>query len=103
LPAGVGSRTVGAPWSWLRDQFARGGQGSAAGGWQLDRDDAEEISERADEMVAVARQFAPERCTSAAQCYGLTRDARPSVRLMIENLRRPDLLDTVRVAPWRAG
>jgi hypothetical protein len=39
---------------------------------------------------------------SAAQCYRLTRDARESVRLMISYLRRPDLLDTGRVAPWAA-
>jgi hypothetical protein len=90
------------PWSWLRDQFARGGQGSVAGGWPLDPGDAEELSGLADELVAVAQRFAPERCGSAAECHRLTRDTRSSVRLMIENLRQPDLLDTARVAPWLA-
>jgi hypothetical protein len=49
----------------------------------------------------MARQFAPERCGSAAQCFRLTRDAAESVRLMISYLRRPDLLDEAWVAPWR--
>jgi hypothetical protein len=30
----------------------------------------------------------------------LTRDARESVRLMMEYLRRPDLLDRSWVSPW---
>jgi hypothetical protein len=33
----------------------------------------------------------------------LTRDALDSVQLMIEYLRRPDLLDADRVAPWTAA
>jgi hypothetical protein len=51
-------------------------------------------------IVAVARQFAPDRCTSATQCFGLTRDVRDAVRLMIAELRRPDLLDAKWVSPW---
>jgi hypothetical protein len=90
------------PWSWLHDQFADGGRDAAAGGWPLDPDDAAEISGKAAELVAAAQQFAPERCTSAAECYRLTRDAKSSVRLMVETLRQPSLLDTVRVAPWLA-
>jgi hypothetical protein len=52
-------------------------------------------------VVELARQFAPARCTSAEQCFGLTRDARESVRLMMEYLRRPELLDQDRTALWR--
>jgi hypothetical protein len=51
-------------------------------------------------IVAVARQLAPDRCTSATQCFELTRDVRDAVQLMIAELRRPDLLDTDWVSPW---
>jgi hypothetical protein len=51
--------------------------------------------------VTMARTFAPERCRAAAECYQLTRDARESVRLMIEYLRQPDLLNTQWVSAWR--
>jgi hypothetical protein len=51
-------------------------------------------------VVAVAKEFAPDRCTSPTQCFDLTRDVRDAVQLMIEELRRPDLLDTDWVSPW---
>jgi len=51
----------------------------------------------------MAQRFAPDRCGSASQCFALTRDARESVALMIEYLRRPDLLDLGWVAPWMAA
>lgn len=89
------------PWRWLHDQFASLGsrQGEPAG---LEPADAAELSARADAIVALARQFAPDRCHSASECFELTRDVRQSVQLMIEYLRRPDLLDTDWVKPWRA-
>jgi hypothetical protein len=90
------------PWSWLHDQFAQAGQDTAAGRWPADPADAEEIRGLAAELVAAAQQFAPERCTSPADCYRRTRDARSSVRLMVDGLDRPELLDTARVAPWLA-
>jgi hypothetical protein len=91
------------PWGWLHDQFA--GLGTAGAGSTIpepDPDDAREIGGLADSIVAISRQFAPERCHSAEQCFGLTRDGRSSVQLMIEYVRQPDLLDTDRVALWRA-
>ncbi len=92
------------PWSWLRGQFAGIGTGAAGNTLpELDADDAGEIAALADQIVAVARQFAPEHCHSAAECFARTRDARSSVLLMIENLTRPDLLDTERVALWQAA
>jgi hypothetical protein len=51
----------------------------------------------------MARQFSPDRCGSAAECFQLTRDASPVVRLMISYLRRPDLLDADWVHPWTAA
>jgi hypothetical protein len=44
--------------------------------------------------------LAPDRCTSATQCFELTRDVRDAVQLMIAELQRPDLLDTDWVSPW---
>lgn len=90
------------PWRWLRGQFANLGAGPGSKEWQLEPADTRELSGQADVIVALARQFAPDRCHSASECFQLTRDVRESVQLMIEYLRRPDLLDTGRVAPWRA-
>jgi hypothetical protein len=90
------------PWSWLHDQFTSAGRGASAAGWPLTPEDAEELSGMADLLVAQAQRFAPERCGSAGECFRLTRDARNSVRLMVENLTRPDLLDTERTAAWLA-
>jgi hypothetical protein len=90
------------PWSWLHDQFSRAGQDPAASGWPVEPQDGAEISGLAGDLVSAARQFAPELCTSAADCYRRTRDARSSVRLMVSGLSRPDLLDTARVAAWLA-
>jgi hypothetical protein len=85
------------PWDWLHDQVASAG----AGAWPLDPEDASSLSGLADTVVPMARQFAPESCGSAAECFRLTRDVRESVQLMMAYLRRPDLLDEAWVAPWR--
>ena len=88
------------PGRWLHEQVASAG---AAGGkaWPLEPEDAAELAGMAPAVVELARQFAPVRCSSAAQCFSLTRDARESVLLMMEYLRRPELLDRERTAPWR--
>ncbi len=90
------------PWRWLRDQFTNLGAGPGSTAWELEPADAGELSGQADVIVALARQFAPDRCHSALECFQLTRDVREAVQLMIEYLRRPDLLDAERVALWRA-
>lgn len=89
------------PWRWLHDQLTGLGEGGSGRPWQLDSADAAELSGQAPAIVALARQFAPEHCRSAAGCFRLTRDAQESVQLMMEYLRRPELLDEDRVAPWR--
>jgi hypothetical protein len=86
------------PWDWLGDQLT----GLGSGSWQLDPDDARELSRLAPTVVSLAQQFGPGRCRSAAQCYELTRDVQDAIRLMISELRRPDLLDTDRASPWAA-
>jgi hypothetical protein len=91
------------PWRWLRDQFAQLGTAPGREAWHLDPEDARELSSLADVVVALAKQFSPDRCHSAAECFQLTRDARESVQLMVEYLRRPDLLDVDWVQPWRAA
>jgi hypothetical protein len=91
------------PWSWLGDQFAGLGAGPDRQPWPVGPADAAELRKMAALVVTLARQYGPERCHSAAECYELTRDAQDSVQLMIEYLRRPDLLDEAWVAPWRAA
>jgi hypothetical protein len=89
------------PWHWLHDQVACLGAAPGRNAWALDPADARELSTLADVVVDLARQFSPDRCRSASECFALTRDARKSVQLMIDYLRRPDLLDLDWVAPWR--
>ena len=89
------------PWSWLGDQFAQLGAAGGTGPWPVDPADGPELSRLSAGIVSLARQLGPDRCSSAARCYELTWDAAESVRLMLEYLRRPDLLDEQRVAPWR--
>jgi len=91
------------PWRWLHDQIAGLGEGPGRPAWQLGPGDAAELSGLADAIVTLARGLGPDRCRSAAECFALTRDARESVQLMIEYLRRPDLLDVDRVSPWLAA
>ena len=90
------------PWTWLGDQITS--LGAAAGGapWALDPADAAELPGLAGTVVATARQFGPDRCRSAAECYQLTRDVQSAVQLMIATLRAPDNLDRDRAAPWLA-
>jgi hypothetical protein len=91
------------PWEWLGKQLAQLGAEPAGTGSPLPPSDAAELAGLAPSIVTMARQFSPDRCGSAAECFALTRDAGESVRLMISYLRRPDLLDTDWVRPWTAA
>jgi hypothetical protein len=91
------------PWGWLGDQVASLGAASGQDAWPVDPEDAAEIRGLASTVVATAQQFEASRCTSAADCYQLTRDVRDTVRLMIATLRDPGLLDTAWVSPWTAA
>jgi hypothetical protein len=90
------------PWPWLRDQFAHPGAARGNGRWPLEPSDTAELSALADVIVTLARQVAPDRCRSAAECYQLTGDARESVQLMIKQVRQPGRLDLEWVSPWLA-
>jgi len=91
------------PWSWLGDQLTSLGAVGGRAPWPLHPQDAAELPGLADQVVSLARQFSPERCRSAAECYRLTSDARDAVRLMIEYLEQPALLDRDRVSLWMAS
>jgi hypothetical protein len=87
------------PWRWLTDQLDSLG---AAGGepWPLVPADAAEVRRHTAELVAAAQRSGPDRCHSAAECFQLTQDAKETVRLMIQYLERPELLNQEWVRPW---
>jgi hypothetical protein len=91
------------PWAWLGDQFAGLGTGSGSGPWPVDQADGPELVRLSADVVSLARSLGPDRCLSVDGCYELTQDAADTVRLMIDYLRQPELLDEERVAPWRSG
>ena len=90
------------PWPWLRGQFAHPGAAQGGGRWHLEPADAAELSGLAEVIVTLARQLAPDRCRSAAECHRLTRDAQEAVQLMVKQVRQPDRLDLEWVSPWLA-
>jgi hypothetical protein len=90
------------PWQWLHDQFASLGAGQDSPGWPVAAEDAGALRRLAPDMVSLASGFAPDRCSSAAECFERTRDVREAVQLMISGLHHPELLDTGWVAPWTA-
>jgi len=91
------------PWQWLHDQFASLGAGQDRPAWPVADEDAAGLRGLAPDIVNLASGFAPDLCSSAAECFERTRDVRRAVHLMISGLRRPDLLDTAWVAPWAAS
>jgi hypothetical protein len=91
------------PWEWLHDQFASLGAGQGGPAWLVAAQDADELRRLAPDVVSLASGFAPDRCSSAAECFERTRDVRSAVQLMISGLRRPDLLDHGRVSLWTAS
>jgi hypothetical protein len=91
------------PWGWLGDQVETLGTAAGGDGWDIDPADARELRGLAATVVALARQFSPTVCGSAAQCFQLTRDVKDAVRLMVEGLHAPGLLNADWVAPWLAG
>ena len=93
-------RLTAEPWSWLREQVSRFGSGSASQPAPLGSEDAADLRALADEVVSIAQRFSPTRCASQSECYRLTRDARQSVRLMVEYLHDPSRLDKDAVSLW---
>jgi hypothetical protein len=90
------------PWTWLGDQMASLGTAAGGAAWPLDPDDAAELPSLAGTVVETARQFGPDRCRSAAECFHLTRDVRDAVQLMVATMSTPERLDRDRAALWLA-
>ncbi|MGI5231273.1 hypothetical protein [Actinoallomurus sp. CA-142502] len=90
------------PWEWLHGELSDIGAVAERAGVPLadPAADVEQIRADAPEIVAVAQSRAAAQCGSAHQCYAWTRDAAPLVHLMLGQLRRPELLDRERAAPW---
>jgi hypothetical protein len=51
-------------------------------------------------IVDTARGVAPTTCHSREQCFRLTRDVAGTVRVMVDNLADPALLDLADVRRW---
>ena len=90
------------PWAWLGDQVASLGTAAGGAAWPLDPDDAAELPSLACAVVETARQFGPDRCRSASECFHLTRDVRDAIRLMVATMRTPERLDRDRAVLWLA-
>ena len=88
------------PWGWLREQVSRFGSGAESQPAPLEPEDAADLRAMTDEVVSIAQSFSPTRCASQSECYRLTRDARQSVRLMVEYLHDPSRLDKDAVSLW---
>lgn len=87
------------PWGWLEKRLRDAGTASAT--WPaLDDEDAAELAAQATDVVAIAQQFSPARCTSTAECYRQTRDVRGAVQLMVQSLKDPGALDRAAVSLW---
>lgn len=91
-----------APWEWLSAQLSGiAALVETAGGRLRDPETTNErVAADAEAIVDAARSRAALRCGSAQQCHAWTRDAQDAVHAMLGDLRRPDLLDRDRVAPW---
>lgn len=85
------------PWLWLEAQFACAGAEGGKDPWPVH---SAELSPLAGRIAGLARELGPDRCSSSAQCYHLTRDVAGAVRLMVKYLRRPELLDRSWTSPW---
>lgn len=90
------------PWHWLSEQLASLGSAAGDEAWPLGAADALDVPRNANQIVAAVRAFAPELCRSAMQCFQATQDAAETVRLMIDYLERPELLNRAWAAPWTA-
>lgn len=91
-----------APWEWLAAQLGDLPQRFADAG--LDpagaRPDADDLRLAADEIVATARRFGPDRPLSRDDDARLTKDATRRIALMLEIVEDPSALDREHLRPW---
>lgn len=101
-PRGWDGELTADPWQWLRARMSDLAATCANTGRTPSPHDTADARRSADDIVAAGQSVAPARCGSAADCHTQTRDVTASVRLMVTNLQRPDLLDRRHLAPWLA-
>lgn len=90
------------PWAWAAAQLSDLNAVADAAGLLPDEigDDARDVRGQASLIVDTARLLAPTVCRSQDQCFRMTRDVAATVRIMIDNLADPSLLDPAAVQPW---
>jgi hypothetical protein len=90
------------PWAWAADQLSSLNAVADAAGLAPGAvgDDARDVREQVALIVDTARSLAPTECRSRDQCFRMTRDVARTVRIMIDNLDHPSLLDPTAVRPW---
>jgi len=90
------------PWAWATAQLSDLDALAAAAGLPSGAfgDDARDVRDQAAAIVDTARALAPTACRSRDQCFRLTRDVAETVRIMVDNLADPALLDPADAKAW---
>jgi hypothetical protein len=90
------------PWAWATAQLSDLNAVAEAARLPPDTvaDDARDVREQVALILDTARTFAPTECHSRDQCFRMTRDVTETVRIMVDNLADPALLDPVAVGLW---
>jgi hypothetical protein len=90
------------PWAWAVDRLSDLKAVADAAGLPPDAvaDDVGDVREQAALIVDTARTLAPTECRSRDQCFRMTRDVAETVRIMVDNLVSPTLLDRAAVRLW---
>ena len=90
------------PWAWATGRLSDLDAIADAAGLAPDAigEDARDVREQAAVIVGAARSFSPAACRSRDQCFRMTRDVAETVRIMVDNLDQPGLLDPAAVRPW---
>jgi hypothetical protein len=90
------------PWGWAAAQLSDLKTVADAAGLPPDTvaNDADDVREQVALIVDTARALAPARCRSREQCFRMTRDVAGTVRIMVDNLADPALLDPDAVRLW---
>jgi len=90
------------PWTWAAAQLSDLAAVAEAAGLPPDTvaDDAHDVREQVALFLGAARALAPTECRSRDQCFRMTRDVAGTVRIMVDNLADPALLDQAAVRLW---
>jgi hypothetical protein len=90
------------PWAWAAAQLSDLKAVADAAGLPPDTvaDDARDVRDQVALIIDTARALAPTECRSRDQCFRMTRDVTGTVRIMVDNLADPALLDPAAVRLW---